>query len=118
MKIQTNKIYDLEDRTFLFAKSVFNYCRNLPRSLGNPEYCRQVIRSSSSVGANYIEANEALGKKDFYMRIRICRKEAKETAYWLKLIVEVNDFDYREAGLVLYNESIELKKIFASMGPK
>jgi four helix bundle protein len=75
---------------------------------------KQVIRSSGSVGANYIEANESLGKKDFAMRIRICRKEAKETVYWLKL-VETNDnsLDTKRASYV--QEGTEIMKIFAAI---
>ena len=77
------KQYDLEDRTYAFAKGVRAFVRRLPRSIANTEDSKQVVRSSGSVGANYIEANEALRKKDFVMRIKICRKEAKESAYWL-----------------------------------
>jgi four helix bundle protein len=67
------------------------------------------------VGANYIEANEALSKKDFVMRIKICRKEAKESAYWLRLIVETNDGDSCLKGRDLLDEAIELKKILSSI---
>jgi four helix bundle protein len=68
------------------------------------------------VGANYIEANESLGKKDFVFRIKICRKEAKECGYWLRLILETNnDIRDEKTGNYLLNESIELKKIFSSM---
>jgi four helix bundle protein len=74
-----------------------------------------VVDASGSVGANYIEANEALSKKDFVMRIKICRKEAKESAYWLQLIVETNDEKYTNSGSELLNEAIELKKIFSSI---
>ena len=82
---QNPKIYDLEERTLSFAKEVIVFTKNLPHTLANRETSKQVIRSSGSVGANYIEANEALSKKDFAMRVKICRKEAKESAYWLKL---------------------------------
>jgi four helix bundle protein len=72
--------YDLEERTFLFAKRVRAFVKLLPRTLGTIEDVRQVIESSGSVGANYIEANEALSKRDFVLRIKIARKEAKESA--------------------------------------
>lgn len=75
--------YDLEDRTFDFAKLVREFVKLLPKTLANLEDIQQVVRSSGSVGANYIEANESLSKKDFLMRIKICRKEAKESRYWL-----------------------------------
>jgi four helix bundle protein len=67
------------------------------------------------VGANYIEANESLCKKDFTMRIKICRKEAKESAYWLRLIVDTNDEKWKQEGKKLLNEALELKKIFSSI---
>jgi len=112
---QNSKRYDLEERTLKFSKSVALYIKQLPRSISNLEYSRQVVDSSGSVGANYIEANEALSKKDFTMRIKICRKEAKESAYWLRLIVETNDEKYKQDGMNLLNEAIELKKIFSSI---
>jgi four helix bundle protein len=112
---QNSKRFDLEDRTFQFAKSVALYIKELPKSVSNLEYSRQVVDSSGSVGANYIEANEALSKKDFVMRIKICRKEAKESAYWLRLIVETNDEKWKQEGKKLLNEALELKKIFSSI---
>jgi four helix bundle protein len=75
---------------------------------------KQVIRSSGSVGANYIEANESLGKKDFAMRIRICRKEAKETIYWLKL-VETNDNSLDIKRALYIQEGTEIMKIFGAI---
>ena len=109
------KQYDLEERTFQFTKNVALYVKQLPKNVSNIEYGKQVVRASGSVGANYIEANEALSKKDFIMRIKISRKEAKESAYWLRLIVETNDERYRQEGMALHNEAIELKKIFSSI---
>lgn len=108
-------IYDLERRTYEFAKKVALYCKKLPKNGANIEYSTQGTRSSGSIGANYIEANESLGKKDFIMRVRIARKEAKETVYWLGLIVETNPEEYSEQGLALQNEAIELKKILSSI---
>src|SRR3989344_7243112 len=110
-----NKIYDLEERTFQFAKNFSSYCKKLPKTMSNIEYGKQATRSSGSSGSNYIEANEALSKKDFLVRIKICRKEAKESAYWLRLIIETNDERYKKEGLQLFNEAIELKKIFSSI---
>ena len=112
---QNFKQYDLEERTFQFAKNVALYVKQLPKNVSNIEYGKQVVRASGSVGANYIEANESLSKKDFIMRIKICRKEAKESAYWLRLIVETNDEKYKQEGMTLHDESIELKKIFSSI---
>ncbi|KKT15103.1 MAG: hypothetical protein UW76_C0009G0005 [Parcubacteria group bacterium GW2011_GWF2_44_8b] len=79
------RVYDLEDRSRTFAMKVRDYVNKLPRNISNIEYGKQLIRSSGSVGANYIEANESLSKKDFVMRIKISRKEAKESEYWLSL---------------------------------
>lgn len=86
-KTQNSKYYDLEDRTLQFAKKIIEFINKLPKTLPNLEIIKQLVRSAGSVGANYIEANESLGKKDFLMRIKICRKEAKESRYWLKLII-------------------------------
>jgi four helix bundle protein len=87
----------------------------LPRSIANLEDLKQLVRASGSVGANYIEANEALSKKDFQLRIKICRKEAKECCYWLKLL----DIDAAH-GLeperdALIAESTEIMKIFGAI---
>ncbi len=111
-----SKQYDLEERTFLFARNVAIYCKELPFSISNKEYIKQVVRSSGSIGANYIEANECLSKKDFNMRIKICRKEAKETVYWLRILAETNENNQKNP--ILLKESIELKKIFSSIVEK
>jgi len=84
----TNKIYDLEARTLEFAKAVIRLCKRLPKTPVTIELIKQISRSGTSVGANYREANEALGRKDFIYRASIARKEAKETTYWLELILE------------------------------
>jgi four helix bundle protein len=111
---QNSKHYDLEERTLQFAKSALDFCKGLPKTLICEEIGKQLIRAATSVGANYIEANESLGKKDFVMRIKICRKEAKECGYWLKLI-EVSDPDLGKEREILLEESIELMKIFGSI---
>ncbi len=84
-KTQNSKPYDLRLRTLKFAKIVRNYIKNLPKTLSNIEAAKQLIKASGSAGANYIEAEEALSRKDFVMRINISRKEAKESGYWLEL---------------------------------
>jgi four helix bundle protein len=112
--IEKPKKYDLEERAFEFAKEVRLYVKKLPQNVVNLDDCRQVIRSSGSIGANYIEANEALGQKDFLMRIRISRKEAKETIYWLKLLRATNP-EHIEKSDSLIQESIELMAIFGSI---
>jgi hypothetical protein len=80
---QKSRHYDLEDRTLRFAKDIIAFVIMVPKTIPNLEISKQLIRSAGSVGANYIEANESLGKKDFLMKIRISRKESKESRYWL-----------------------------------
>ncbi len=113
MEKQHVKKYDLEDRTFKFAQNVYGLIRTVPKTLTNIEVCKQLTRSSGSVGANYIEANEALSKKDFRMRIKICRKEAKESAYWLSLLFAKSEQTPQKE--TLYNESRELMNIFGAI---
>ena len=116
-KIQNeNRIYDLEERTYNFAKDVRLWLKKIPKTLINVEDIKQLIRSSGSVGANYIEANEALSKKDFIMRMRISRKESKETTYWIRLILDtIQDAELNKEGIHLLNESIQLTKICSSI---
>ena len=118
MTIDSNhqvKIYDLEVRTFQFAKNASEMCRSLSKDLVDLEYCKQLIRSSASIGANYIEANEALSKKDFLMRVKICRKEAKETVYWLDLLNGARCDENGQKIKKLTEEATELMKIFGSI---
>ena len=115
-KIQNRKpVFDLEERTFQFAKAVRLFVKTLPKTIANIEDGKQLVKASGSVGANYIEANESLGKKDFLMRIKISRKEAKESAYWLRLINETNKLKNADEALSLIQEANELKKIFSSI---
>lgn len=110
VKKQSSKpVYDLEERTFIFAKDVRFFVKTLPYSIANEEDGKQLIKASGSVGANYREANESLSKKDFLMRIKISRKEAKESGFWLRLIRETNKLKNDDEALRLINESIELK---------
>jgi four helix bundle protein len=112
---KNSKPYDLEDRTFAFAKRVRAFVRKLPKTTANIEDGRQLIRASGSVGANYIEANESLSKKDFTMRIKICRKEAKESRYWFRLIETNQDSELEEDRRSLVEESTELMNIFGAI---
>ncbi len=81
----TKHKYDLEERTLEFARRINKYVNELPKTISNVENGKQLVRSAGSVGANYIEANESLSKKDFVMRIKISKKETKESRYWLEL---------------------------------
>jgi four helix bundle protein len=114
VEIKNSKKYDLEDRTLLFAKQIRSFANKAPKNLNNSEDLPQLIRSSGSVGANYIEANEAISKKDFIHRIKISRKEAKESLFWLKLI-EVNNSKLEEERLALIAEATELMFILSSI---
>ena len=105
--------YDLEDRTFEFAKASRAFVKRLPRTIANIEDAKQFIRASGSIGANYIEANESIGKKDFVMKIKTCRREAKETGYWLRLLDCDGDLDLARASLVA--EARELTNIFGAI---
>lgn len=106
-----SKRYDLEDRTLAFAKRVRTFVRRLPKAMYIVEDIKQLVKASGSVGANYIEANEALSKKDFIMRIKICRKEAKECRYWLKLIDTGSDAEAETERRDLEEEAKELMNI-------
>lgn len=106
--------FDLEERSFLFAKNVRAFTKNLPRSVASIEDTKQLVRSSGSVGANYIEANESVGKKDFLLRIRIARKEAKESKYWLRLI-ETHTTEAEKQRKTLEQEATELMLILSSI---
>jgi len=114
-KTRQPKEYDLEDRTFIFAKNVRAFAKQIPRTIGNIEDARQVVRASGSFGANYIEANESLSKKDFLMRIKICRKEAKESCYWLRLIEAGDNSSLEKQKSDLIREATELMSIFGAI---
>ena len=110
---EDKKPYNLEERCLLFARMVNNYVRNLPRDIPNIENGKQLVRSGGSIGANYIEANEAMSKKDFRMRLKISKKEAKETSFWLKLTQpSANQLKEKES---LIQESSELMNILGAI---
>ena len=109
---------DLQERTAAFAEAVRALVRLLPRTISNIEDVKQLVRSSGSVAANCIEANEALGDKDRLMRFRICRKEAKESQLWLRLIFTGEDVGMTENKAALWQEAHELKLIFSSIVKK
>jgi len=110
-----SKQYDLEERTAEFARQCREFVKKLPKTTGNFEDGKQLIRSSGSQAANYIEANESLSKKDFLMRIKIARKEAKETQYWLNLVDTSGDKGLEKECLELASECKELMLILGSI---
>ena len=104
---------DLEERTFLFAQSIRTFVKSLPRTVGNTEDARQLVRASGSIAANWIEADEALSKKDFMVRAKICRKEAKESRLFLRLIEPTSAEASRRDALAA--EARELTLIFSAI---
>ncbi len=114
-EILNQKPYDLEERTAQFAENVRDFVKKLPKTMPNFEYGKQLIRSSGSQAANYIEANEALGKKDFLMKIKICRKETKESCLWLRLCDTSSVSELEKERKVLLDEAFQLRKIFTSI---
>lgn len=109
----TKTEFDLEERTAKFAESCRDYFSALPKTQSNLEYSGQGIRSSGSTAANYIEANEALSKRDFYMRIKICKKEAKESRLWLRLSKPTPEKEADKDRLM--QEAAELTRIFSTI---
>ena len=112
--MENKKIYDLEERTYLFAKNCRLLIQTLPKTISNIEDGKQLVRSSGSVAANYIEANEKLGDKDFKFRLKISRKESKESVLWLKLLKDLNTKLETEL-TQLSNEAEELRKILSAI---
>lgn len=112
---ETKKIYDLEERTAKFAERVRDFCLILPRNPVNNEYIPQLIGAGSSPGANYIEANESIGDKDFKMKIKTCRREAKESAYWLRLVITGGAKELETERHSLKQEAREFVLIFTSI---
>lgn len=111
--VSNPKHYDLEERCLKFASDVNTYVRNLPKDIPNTENGRQLVRSAGSVGANYIEANESLSKKDFLMRAKISKKEAKETRFWITLTQPITkDADEK---MRLCDECTQLMKILGAI---
>ena len=113
-EIQNNKIYDLEERTAIFGENVIILLKKLPRDSINNPLINQGIRSSTSIGANYMEANGAESKKDFIHKMHICKKEAKETMHWLRMISKANP-NYSTEIQSLRQEAKELSLIFSKI---
>jgi four helix bundle protein len=106
------KKFDLEERTTRFAERLRDFCLKLPRNDINNQYISQLIRSGSSPAANYIEANEAIGDKDFCMKIKTCRRESKESAFWLRLVITDGSAFMENERCSLQQEAREFVLIF------
>lgn len=111
----TNGKYDLKDRTLKFSQSLISFCSRIPKSQINNPIISQVVRSGTSIGANYAEADNAPTKKDFLNKLSIVLKEINETKYWLELIKNNLEKDKQELADKLYREVWELNLIFAAI---
>jgi four helix bundle protein len=108
------KVYDLEERTATFGENIIDFVKALPANGINYELIKQIVRSGTSIGANYMEADAAESKKDFRHKIALCRKESKETKHWLRIVVKANP-EKRSACKKLWREAQELTLIFSSI---
>lgn len=105
--------YNLEKRCEDFARRINKYVNELPKTIPNIENGKQLVKAGGSLGANYIEANESLSRKDFTYRIKISKKETKESRYWLRLTQPLEEKQKEEESLI--REATELMKIFGSI---
>lgn len=110
--------FDLEERTFQFSCHVRLLMSEIQPNTITYDDKRQLIRSSGSVASHYIEANESLSRKDFFMRIKICKKEAKESLMWLRLISNFCAPEIQKRASVLIQEAMELGKIFGAISKR
>ena len=112
--VSSSAAFDLEERTARFGEAVIRFAGQLPRTSVTYPIIRQFVRSGTSVGANYCEANEGVSKKDFRNRIGICKKEANETKYWLRMISAAAP-EMKDEARTLWQEANELHLIFAAI---
>ena len=108
---------DLEQRTKLFAVRVIDFVSSLPRSMTGDVLTRQLLRSATSIGANYREANRGVSRADFSNKIGTVQKEAAETQYWIELLIEPK-IGSEDTVLALLKESTELLAIFTTIGKR
>lgn len=113
-KEKTKTVFDLEERTALFGEGIIEFVKLFSRDQVNNVLIGQVVRSGTSIGANYMEADAAESKKDFRHKIALCKKESKETKHWLRMIAKANPGKKEDCRL-LWNEAQELTLIFSSI---
>lgn len=111
---QSSVKYNLEERTAVFAEKIIELCKKCPRNIVTTPIVDQLIRSGASIGANYCEANGASSKRDFKNKIFICKKESKETKYWLRLLVKAEE-NLKEECRELWKEAQEFTMIFSKV---
>ena len=109
--------YDLEERTARFGKAVIGFAKRIPRNAVTSLLVSHLVRSGTSVGANYTEADDAESRRNFRHKVAICKKEARETKHWLQMVVEAAS-DLRRDARDLWREAKELHLIFAAIGRK
>jgi four helix bundle protein len=114
---KTKKVYDLEERTAKFGEAIIEFAKQLPQNPITLPLIGQIVRAGTSVGANYCEADNAVSKKDFLHHIGTCKKESKETMYWIRMIAAAVP-NSKETGRVLWQEGKELHLIFSSIWRK
>ena len=117
VKIQSSneeRVYDLEERTAQFGESIIDFAKTIQKNLINNQLIGQIVRSGTSIGANYMEADGAVSKKDFRHKIAICKKESKETKHWLRMTLKANP-EKKDECRKLSNEAQELALIFSSI---
>jgi len=112
--IKTSQKYDLEERTAKFGEEIIEFCKSIKINTINRPIVSQIIRSATSIGANYCEANGASSKQDFKNKIYICKKETNETKFWLRMIVKSNP-EIRDKAKELWKEVQELTFIFSKI---
>jgi len=117
--LNDSKKYDLEERSAQFGGDIIIFLKSISKDSINNSLISQLIRSATSVGANYMEADCAETKKDFKYRISICKKESKETQYWLRVIAKaIDEENLKESCRKLWQEAKELSMIFATIASK
>jgi four helix bundle protein len=109
--------FDLEERTALFGEAIIRFSRTVPVNPVTSPLIAQLVRAGTSIGANYCEADDSDSRKDFRFKIGLCRREARETKHWLRMVVPAEP-TMREAARELWQEAKELNLIFGAIRRK
>ncbi len=110
----TKNKYDLEERTAVFGENIIHFVKKIPKKVETMSLISQLVRSGTSVGANYCEADDAESKQDFRHKIGICKKESRETKHWLRMVV-IAVPELKEEARILWQEAKEINLIFNSI---